>query len=120
MNSHLNRRDCSAAYQELFVQWSPAGRGDPTDLSELLSNVPLSQSAVLTSYYLLNTIYHIIVGVPYMRRWTLACVLSTISLLGTAQPLLAANVTWNVAGSGDWDTTSSNWTVNPTYTEGDN
>ena len=33
----------------------------------------------------------------------------------------ALNVTWNVAGSGNWDTTTANWTGDNTlYTEGDN
>lgn len=55
-----------------------------------------------------------------MRHWTLSGLLSMLTLLGVAQPLQAANVTWNVAGSGNWDTSSSNWTVNPIYAEGDN
>ena len=43
--------------------------------------------------------------------------------IAAALPAWAATVTWNVAGSGDWDTTTGNWTGgSPTdnlYVEGD-
>ncbi len=56
-----------------------------------------------------------------MRKKT-AITIAAVSLLTlVAVNAFAADVTWNVAGDGDWDTTTANWTgVGGLYADGDN
>jgi fibronectin-binding autotransporter adhesin len=57
---------------------------------------------------------------PLLSRST--CLAAVVLSIGT--PLKAANVIWNVAGNGDWNTTASNWTGGSPdagkYVNGDN